>query len=152
MAELKQRKKTWVLLIDVDEYIRSDSLDWGEDSNGGAYNPTNNSAPGVRMHKTIRDIIISQGTVDPCLPISRLLFGAKEAYNSNWKDMAPTGFDDFDFVTLRFRSRAMKKKVYVNRWQKTVIDVSRIPLEDLQQQTEDSSIHLPLPKHCPKGK
>lgn len=28
MRELKDRNKTWVLLIDVDEYISSDALDW----------------------------------------------------------------------------------------------------------------------------
>ncbi|KAL7479222.1 hypothetical protein ACHAW6_004965, partial [Cyclotella cf. meneghiniana] len=150
MTEFKQRNKTWVLLTDVDEYISSDLLDWGEGRYGTSYNPTNNSVPEVHMHKTIRDIIMSQGTMAPCLPITRLLFGTKEDYNSNWKDISPTGFDEFDFVTLRFRWRAMRNKVFVNRWQKTIIDVSRIPLEDLQEQAEDSTIHLPLPKHCPR--
>ncbi|KAL3800629.1 hypothetical protein HJC23_006091 [Cyclotella cryptica] len=153
MANLKQRNKTWVLLTDIDEYITSDSLDWGGDSNRAVHDPTNNSNPGVTSHKTIRDIIISQGTVDPCLPIARVLYGAKEDYNSNWTDMAPTGFDDFDFLTLRFRWRAMKNKVFVNRWQKTIIDVSRIPIEDLHEAAgQSTSIHFPLPKHCPKGK
>jgi hypothetical protein len=61
--------------------------------------------------------------------------------------MAPYGFYDADFVTLKYRWRALKNKVFVNRWQKTIIDVSRIPMNDLVR-SFGMTVHLPLPKHC----
>jgi hypothetical protein len=147
MSEFKQRNKTWVLLIDVDEYISSDYLDW-EEGSWTSY-LTNNST--VDKHKTIRDILKSHEPLDPCHTFTRQLYGAKEDFNGSiWKDVAPFGFDDTDFVTLRYRWRAQKNKVFVNRWQKTIIDVSRIPLQDLKRQVH--TVHLPYPTHCPEGK
>lgn len=149
MAELKNKNKTWVLLIDVDEYISSDALNWGENAYNGL-DPPLNSFPDFDKHETIHDILKHKGEVEPCFSFTRQLYGAKEDYNSSiWRDMAPHGFDDTDFVTLKYRWRADKKKVYVNRWQKTIIDVSRIPLKDLVRDSY-MTVHLPLPTHCKK--
>ena len=149
MAELKNKNKTWVLLIDVDEYISSDALNWGENAYNGL-DPPLNSFPDFDKHETIHDILKHKGEIEPCFSFTRQLYGAKEDYNSSiWRDMAPHGFDDTDFVTLKYRWRADKKKVYVNRWQKTIIDVSRIPLKDLVRDSY-MTVHLPLPTHCKK--
>lgn len=147
MAELKNRNKTWTLLIDVDEYISSDALDWGPNAYNGAQPPPNDF-PDFDKHPTIHDILKHKGETKPCFPFTRQLYGAKEDYNHTyWKDMAPYGFDDADFVTLKYRWRALKNKVFVNRWQKTIIDVSRIPMKDLVR-SFGMTVHLPLPKHC----
>lgn len=148
MAEFKNRNKSWVLLIDVDEYISSDALDWGINAYNGA-EPPPNSLPDFDKHETIHDILKSQVEVEPCFPFTRQLYSAKEDYNhSIWRDMAPVGFDDTDFVTLKYRWRASKNKVFVNKWQKTIIDVSRIPLDQLIRQPYYMTVHLPLPNHC----
>lgn len=147
MAELKMRNKTWTLLIDVDEYISSDALYWGEDAYNGM-EPPPNSFPDFDKHETIHEILKHKGETEPCFPFTRQLYSAKEDYNHTiWRDQAPYGFDDTDFVTLKYRWRARKNKVFVNRWQKTIVDVSRIPMKDLVRNS-GMTVHLPLPTHC----
>lgn len=147
MAELKARNKTWTLLIDVDEYISSDALDWGENAYNGM-EPPPSAFPDFDKQKTIHEILKHKGETEPCFPFTRQLYSAKEDYNHTiWKDMAPNGFDDTNFVTLKYRWRALKNKVFVNRWQKTIVDVSRIPMESLVRQIS-MTVHLPLPSHC----
>ena len=148
MRELKDRNKTWVLLIDVDEYISSDALDWGSNDPYDGMQLPSNAFPDFDRHKTIHDILKSKREVEPCFTFTRQLYGAKEDYNhSIWIDMAPTGFDDTDFVTLKYRWRALKNKVFTNRWQKTIVDVSRIETEDLVRRP-GMTVHLTvLPRY-----
>jgi hypothetical protein len=146
MAHFKTENKTWVLLTDVDEYISSDALDWGEDGNANVQNVKNNTFSSNK-HKTIEDILKSQEIeVSPCLPFTRHLYSSKEE-TKDYEFMAPLGFHDEDFVTLRYRWRAKKDKIFVNRWQKTIIDVSRISEQDIAG--GGVSIHAPLYNWCP---
>lgn len=148
MRELKDRNKTWVLLIDVDEYISSDALDWGGNDPYDGMQLPSNAFPSFDKHETIHDILKSMREVEPCFTFTRQLYGAKEDYNhSIWIDMAPSGFDDTDFVTLKYRWRALKNKVFTNRWQKTIVDVSRIETEDLVKRP-GMTVHLTvLPRY-----
>jgi hypothetical protein len=143
-----------VLLTDVDEYISSGKLDWGkndleiddDDDDDAAANSTLRDDD---KYKTIRDILENQSGTEPCLPFTRHLYGSKEDYNTTiWRDMAPIGFFETDFVTLRYRWRARRDRVKVNKWQKTIIDVSRISMNDIPRKA--MSVHTPLPGWCPE--
>lgn len=133
LAEFNQRNKTWVLLTDVDEYINSDALVIGDDSIG--------------TNTTILSVLESRGVLDPCLSFTRHLFSAKEDYdNSTWRDLTPMGFFGIDFVTMRFCWRARKDRIFVNRWQKNIIDVSRIPISEIGDTLVN--IHTPVANWC----
>lgn len=102
--------------------------------------------PTVADAKTILDVIYREmqalgpeyahETVGPCLCMPRLLYGAKEEEGgAAWEGMAPEGFDDSDFVTLRYRWHSLPDN-RVNKYQKTMIDISRIPRERLKGEAE----------------
>ena len=61
--------------------------------------------------------------------------------------MAPDGFADNDFVTLRYRWHAIKE-AHANKFQKAIIDVSRIAMHNLKDEAEN--IHVPLKYFCRK--
>lgn len=80
-----------------------------------------------------------------CLQMPRLLYGSKES--GDFTPMAPNGFRDEDFVTLRYRWHARKGDFDVNKFQKTMIDVSRVPMDHLEGK-QAYNIHRPLEYFC----
>ena len=87
-------------------------------------------------------------TLGPCLSIPRLLFGSKDSRlddGSGYAPLAPPGFRDEDYVTLRYRYHALKEG-HVNKYQKAIVDVSRIPVDYFGGEAE--SIHIPIKYHC----
>lgn len=112
--------------------------------------------PTVASGATVLDVINNEmralgaeyanETIGPCLCMPRLLYGSREeADNPTWKSMAPGGFEDGDFVTLRFRWHSLPDN-RVNKYQKTIIDVSRIPKKGLKGEAEN--IHTPVKHFC----
>ena len=94
----------------------------------------------------------------PCLSMPRLLYGSREdndTINNNSTahqrsgTAAPDGFDARNFVTLRYKWHASKGEFDASRYGKTMIDVSRIPAEELRGK-KALSIHRPLTYHCRK--
>mmetsp|Transcript_25143 Transcript_25143/g.51938 ORF Transcript_25143/g.51938 Transcript_25143/m.51938 type:complete len:433 (+) Transcript_25143:137-1435(+) len=164
MEEFKERNKSWVLLTDVDEYITFNHIHQ-DDPVGELIIPMNidaNDAAEARRRLphfgedvTILDVIKNevdtkygrQAFKRPCLSIPRLLYGSRESkYDANWIAMAPEGFQDEDFVTLRYRWHAMKGNPNEKVWGKVILDLSRIPAEDLKGSAK--SIHRPLQRQC----
>ena len=75
-------------------------------------------------------------TIGPCLCMPRVLYGSQEDQDHpSWESMAPEGFDDDDFVTLRYQWHSLPDN-RVNKYQKTIIDMIRIPRKLLKGEAE----------------
>ena len=61
--------------------------------------------------------------------------------------LAPEGFAAKDFVTLRYRWHAAKE-AHANKFQKAIVDVSRLKMEHFRGEAEN--IHVPLKYYCRK--
>lgn len=106
---------------------------------------------------TILDVLESESqilgdyakeTIGPCLSMPRLLYGSHENLtDKSWTEMAPDGFADADFVTLRFRWHAVKE-AHANKFQKAMVDVSRLRMDAFGGEAEN--IHVPLKYYCRK--
>lgn len=109
--------------------------------------------PMVGVGKTVRDVLsseeklfgaVAKETIGPCLSMPRLLYGSHENQNDpSWVDMAPEGFVDGDFVTLRYRWHAKKDAFEGNLFPKVIVDVSRMTMRG-----KAYNIHTPWPRHC----
>lgn len=89
------------------------------------------------------------GELGACLAMPRLLYGAASVANETnltQSDAAPEGFDSSKFVTLNSRRHARKGRFEMNKWAKTIIDVSRIPMEAFPEKA--FNIHQPLIYYC----
>ena len=124
--------------------------------------------PTVGMGKTIQDVLDSeaanhfgteyaQEVIGPCLSMPRLLYGSVEDHTNNNAtatieddddNMIPDGFSTNDFVTLRYKWHAIKEG-RVNKFQKTIVDVSRLSMHTLEGEAEN--IHVPLKYYCREG-
>lgn len=110
--------------------------------------------PSVDDGTTVLDVLKAEakedyvkGALGPCLSIPRLLYGSREDETKN-STAAPEGFDEKDFVTLRYRYHAPKGEFEASKFGKTIIDVSRVPIKSLQ--TKALNIHRPLTYYCRK--
>ncbi|KAL9186857.1 hypothetical protein ACHAXT_010577 [Thalassiosira profunda] len=110
--------------------------------------------PAIGEGSTILEVLKSEakqsytkGALGPCLSIPRLLYGSKE--NNETKKWAPDGFDDEDFLTLRYGWHASKGAFEASKYGKTIIDVSRIP-EGVLNGKKALNIHRPLAYYCRK--
>jgi len=128
-------------------FIENEQLLWPPHVNASQVLRARKELPAVSEGKTILDVIERyrhQFYFGSCLQIPRVLYGSKE---SNYQPMAPTGFNDKDFVTLRYRWHAQKGNFDVNKFQKTIIDVSRVPMDHLEGE-QAYNIHRPLEYFC----
>ena len=114
--------------------------------------------------KTILDVLeneakrlgseYAQEVIGPCISMPRLLYGSYINNNdttttsSDQDDIIPNGFSSSSFVTLKYRYHAIKE-ARINKFQKTIIDVSRIRMTTLKNH-EAENIHVPLTYYCRK--
>ena len=84
-------------------------------------------------------------TIGSCITMPRLRYGPFEAPSEATSNMAfeEININSKDFVTLRYRWHGVKG---IYAYGKTMIDVSRIPLEELL--VEADNIHAPLCHYC----
>jgi hypothetical protein len=75
----------------------------------------------------------------PCIPLPRVRFVSKE------DDETKERTGDDSFLTQTYRSHARGEDFNSNKISKTIIDLSRIPLEDI---VDVDSIHMPIRKYC----
>lgn len=132
-------------------YVQRDTLLWPPILSAKEALDIRQRLPYVGDGKTILDVIHSEmsrladygaETIGPCLAMPRLLYGSHEDKSNAFTiNMAPDGFDDNDFVTLRYRWHAAKE-ASVNKYQKAIVDVSRVAESLLLGEAE--SIHVPL--------
>ena len=116
MLSLKAEHRTWVALVDADEFVAFDHL--------------NTRAPSVGEATVLRSL----GDAAPCVTMPRSLYGAVESTPEEIRRHAPSGYDAMGFQTLRFRKHASdqrrikkqgNKTAPINGWGKNVVDVSR---------------------------
>jgi len=102
---------------------------------------------GVTILDVIKKESAGESYLGPCLSMPRLFYGAAESKaDPTWRDMAPDGFEDDRFVTLRYRHHARKGVHEWNKYEKVIIDVSRIPMDAFPAKA--LNIHRPLFYYC----
>ena len=134
-------------------YVQRDTLLWPPMLSAKESLDIRQRLPHVGNGKTILDVLQAEmsrlgdyalDTIGPCLAMPRLLYGSHEDEFTTHMD--PDGFDDSNFVTLRYRWHAVKE-AEINKYQKAIIDVSRVAESLLRGEAE--SIHVPLnPYYC----
>ena len=109
--------------------------------------------PRVGERKTILDVVREESnrygadTMGPCVIMPRLRYGSFESIDTTPTERINTagGFNPHDFVTLRYRFHGNKGEY---AYGKSMIDVSRIPIEELN--VEAANVHSPLCHYCPR--
>lgn len=103
--------------------------------------------PSVDGRETILDVVKEESnrygydSIGPCITMPRLRYGPFEAPSKAATSVGP--LNPNDFVTLRYRWHAAKGTY---AYGKTMIDVSKIPMEELQVEAEN--VHAPLCHYC----
>lgn len=128
---LKEAERQWVMVIDVDEFAMQ---------NRHYENAT-------KLYPTLLQAIGDQYPRNTtCITMPRLRFGNYEDVNSTSKKLAPSGFQDRDFLTYRFRWRAGLHSRNDNKLPKSMIQVGRIA----NFSRKDTDAHRPIRSECPR--
>jgi len=154
--------RSWVASIDTDEYVvfnrfTSSDPDWEmakeirwrqqQASDSATLSPgeqlilTRSLLPPTGGPTTIHDFIKQEHLMShqpwvyqSCVPMTRLMFGARETPSVMSRDnetIVPIGFQAEKFDTLRFLQHRAKGICHANCKGKVLVDVSRIPKEHL---------------------
>jgi hypothetical protein len=160
MARLHHEQKTWVALIDTDEYILPNS-NAHEPNRMFGYADTKQQAT---MDRTVIELLHEAQEHNqrhnedvhkklqetPCFPMARLSFGVQESETSEFQKSVPYGFDAAQFQTLRWRWHGGRTNKKVNKISKSIIDVSRVD-PSLFVPTEQVMVHIPVKEYCDGG-
>ena len=96
----------------------------------------------------------------PCIPITRIQFSSRDSSQEEIQNQVPSNFHGSDFLTLRWRKYGTEKRHFrtvlgkrcgiVRRAGpvKTVIDLSRMKLQDLYHKDNVGNPHTPLESIC----
>ena len=142
MQKHKQKNRSWVLLIDVDEYLAFNRYTKKRKA-VDTQKPT--TVASFLQHELARRHTKLQRS--PCIIIPRLRYGAKESAPELVSKNVPKGLNASAFQTLRFRKHAPLGDFKRNRYPKTIIDVSRLGMPDLKWVNDP---HMPLKARYPK--
>jgi hypothetical protein len=131
-------------------FIENNQLLWPPHVNSQQALKAHEDLSAVDSKVTVRDVLERYSKIlqfGSCLQMPRLLYGSKESANST--SMAPIGFHDKDFVTLKYQWHSQKGNFDTNKfkYQKTMIDVSRVPMNHLEDK-QAHNIHRPLVYFC----
>jgi Glycosyl transferase family 2 len=160
LCHMKKNKRTWVLLIDSDEYLLFNGKVGTKDNYAKIPYPSLQEEGAIlKFLKTYRND--PQAKMNkPCISIPRMLFGAVGSSDKEIQRMVPPGFDPHKFDTLQYRKHIRRPVTYhhpLNGWGKSIIDVSRVPWSDFPSLIEAFqtvpflvNIHEPMPKVCPR--
>lgn len=143
MEYFKRKNKTWVALVDTDEYI-SLNRDYYVHYNNNDY--TRETHP-----TTVLQALERYPPTSPCHGMPRLLFGALENMTCNENEHVREFLFKHNIpplTTVRFVQHAQKGVFYPSKWGKVLINVHDISWESLLH-TKPKSSHRPL-KECPK--
>jgi len=142
MRHFKSKGKSWVVLIDTDEFLHVNY------PTVAAWNLT---APTIQKEGSVLTFLKNElqnpghNLSNPCVQIPRLRFGAMESADDLIRRHVPSGFNAMQFQTLRWRKHAHTGNININKISKTMIDLSRVNDDDLKPV---DSIHLPLRSLC----
>ena len=92
-------------------------------------------------------------TSSPCIQIPRFRYGTIELPSTNMQSHFSESINTSHYATFRWKIHANTDNYGMNRISKTIIDLSRIPSEELYDNFPIvESIHKPLPRHCARRK
>jgi len=165
----KERNRTWVALIDPDEYITY-NLITVDDPRVHHISETPKTFIDPKyvlsmknIRKNLKQMISGGKTVfdflqdeknkepwisEPCYLMPRLFFSAVESnpHQIAEADVAQFGFNASRFSTLRYFHHAHRGRFHANHFGKVIIDLSRINITEITIDME--SIHVPIDR-CP---
>lgn len=161
LVHMKEANRTWVMLIDSDEYLVFNGPEHSEDSKANftvRYPSVKVESSMVRFLKRMRRVPAANMDA-PCISVPRMLFGAVDSPEDRTRNRVPVGFDPAVFDTLLYRKHFARCRTHsspINGWAKSIIDVSRVRWDDIPT-VEDAfktarwqmNIHQPMPKICP---
>lgn len=141
LHSLKKQGKTWVLLIDVDEYLSYNTYTRNFSTTDIMHQPGNVLSFLQReMSKNENETLLH--TQDACIMMPRLRYGSVESELENVDRNVPPEFNASSFQTLRYRKygnpNIRKQKVYGAG--KTIIDISRVSAKHISP----SNPHRPV--------
>lgn len=143
LQTLKEENRTWVLLIDTDEYL---SLNiYTQRQNIDVEKPA--SIVNFLNEASSNNDTIKQQLRSPCVMIPRLIYGSMESTAEQVARDVPKAFNGSDLVTQRFRKYGPPQKLH--GMAKTIIDVSRVNPKYISQR--QASPHRPIFRYCPKN-
>jgi hypothetical protein len=134
MEFFKGQNKTWVALVDTDEYI---TLNRDYEHYTG-------------QDQTVLDALKRHSPTSPCHGMPRLLFGALENRTCQESEHVRNMMKEHSFpplTTIRFVQHATKGAFYPSKWGKVLVNVNDVSWESLQHKPKSS--HRPL-KECAK--
>jgi hypothetical protein len=145
----KATGRSWVALVDTDEFIAFNSVYGGDSSMTAA---EQRRLPSTH-ETTVADFMnFNESLFDdmPCLGMTRTLFGPKLATEQELrKAELPQGFDPEDFNTLKYFHHDKIGAESMNGYLKVMMDVRQLSEESLHP-TKIDSIHRPLIDICPE--
>ncbi|KAL7581076.1 hypothetical protein ACA910_005879 [Epithemia clementina (nom. ined.)] len=155
MLHLKEHKRDWALLTDSDEFVY---LNYPTIERLGRTNVPPITQPGSvltflksELHRPATAPGLVSNLTTPCVQIPRIRFGAMESTQAEVYSNLPSsvvsssGLDPLQFQTLRWRKHAHPDDYGYNRISKVLIDLSRVPWDELKPV---DSIHRPIRSMC----
>jgi hypothetical protein len=143
MKHFKEQGRDWVVLIDTDEFLHV---------NYPTVNELQLNAPGIMEPGSVRTFLQHELerpgqnlTTTPCVQIPRIRYGAEESTPHQVARRTPEFLNASLFQTLRWRKHASPYDHTSNKISKTMIDLSRVPWQDLQPV---DSVHRPIRSMC----
>jgi len=150
MRKLKKEGRRWTILTDTDEFLRLNEPKIKE-LQLSTDNPLTVESP-ASIRSVLQLELQRPGTnltKSACIQIPRLRFGTNEYRNVVSSSTLQLGIDPQNFLTQRWRQHAGVDQTSINKISKVIIDVSRVPWDDL---VPVESIHRPIKSLCPHRK
>jgi Glycosyl transferase family 2 len=159
--------RDWTLFIDSDEFVlvNYDMLRATSRSQPRSYTPLSIHEYGSVYHTLQQEQALHAKTFpktsSPCLQVPRLRYGSVEtpddelelswprALPSQSTNTATTGLSPRHLLTHRWRTHANESDSNLNKLSKSIIDLSRIEVNDVPKVT---NVHRPIPQYCAKGR
>jgi len=165
----KERNRTWIALVDPDEYITYNLITPDDPKvsiireTPDAFMDSKYVSSMKNVRKNLKQVISGGKTVfdflqdeknkepwisEPCYLMPRLFFSAVESGPHLLAEagVAQFGFNTSRFSTLRYFHHAHRGRFHANHFGKVIIDLSRIDITEITLNMQ--SIHVPLDR-CP---
>mmetsp|Transcript_24241 Transcript_24241/g.56886 ORF Transcript_24241/g.56886 Transcript_24241/m.56886 type:complete len:277 (-) Transcript_24241:58-888(-) len=152
MRHLKERNRDWTVLIDSDEFLHVNYPTVEKIPHSGL------AAPPMDQRGSLLSLLNAElqrpgnNLTSPCVQIPRVRFGGMESDIRETQKRVPKPFqrpDKFEFMTMKWRKHAHPDDYGNNRISKVLIDLSRVPWNDLKPV---DSIHRPIRSMCGQRK
>ena len=156
MKDLQRQGRDWALLTDPDEYLII-----GEPNNA----PSSSTPTVLEVLKSFQSFQIPFGlniTYNPCIAIRRRQFTLEESKDEIVQTLAPPGFDEKSFQTLRWRKAYFEDIQYTTKSgetclvtekfnrlpNKVIVDLHRLDPKEFSNLFARANVHRPL-EICP---